>query len=377
MAAVSSETSDKIRIIGFFLTIAVVLHHAHNLQFATGNPDAWLRYLESVFHYGLRGLAVPFFFVCSGYFLCARDGFLRAWPAEVGKRARSLLLPFVLWSGGWILAMWALQSLPHLGACFGREAISLRDGRQVLDLMTLDPIPHPLWYMRDLFVLAIASPLALWAMRRWSTAVVWFVVAIGLYFSVPAIEVRESGDLLFFGAGVALAAHRGRIPRALARPPRAFSWGLLVASLALIGYHCWWVDTYHAECQWILNTAVIIGLPALWWTYDDGARYLRTAAMLAAADYALFIYMAHEPAVTIVRKSTLALAGESTSGLAAVWLGSAVAVMATAVAAATVLRRYVPAAYGVLTGGRLGAARNPPRLPEAAVAPAASALATG
>src|SRR4051812_1744404 len=87
--AVSAYVSDKIRIIGLLLTVVVVLHPAHDLQFADAAPQGWLRYAEESFHYGLRALAVPFFFVCSGWFLCDRGDVLRAYPRELGKRARS------------------------------------------------------------------------------------------------------------------------------------------------------------------------------------------------------------------------------------------------------------------------------------------------
>jgi succinoglycan biosynthesis protein ExoH len=362
--AVSKDTSDKIRVIGLWLTLAVVLHHAHNLQFAAAAPQEWLRYAEEFFHYGLRALAVPFFFVCSGWFLCDRADFLRAWPREVGKRSRSLLLPFLLWSGAWIVAMWALQRLPMLEEGFGRERISLADPWQVLDLMTLDPIPHPLWYMRDLFLLALASPAIVWLLRRRWGMVAWFAGSLALYYSVPSILVREVGDCLFFGAGVALALHKPRIPAT----PLGAELLLAFGCLGLIGYHCWWEDTRQEESQWIVNTAALLGLPALWLLYDRAPRWLRGPAMLAAADYALFIYMGHEPMVTLTRKLILHLTGETTAGLACAWLGAAFGVMGGLVVVAWVLRTHAPWLYGLLTGGRVGPARPAPAsVPPAAV----------
>jgi surface polysaccharide O-acyltransferase-like enzyme len=347
--AISASTSDKIRIIGLWLTIAVVLHHAHNLQFASGPIAAPLRYAEEFFHYGLRALAVPFFFICSGYFLCSRADFLSAWPGEVRKRVRSLLLPFVVWSAGWIVVLWALQQVPSLEGSFGRGRIELSDAAQVTDLMTRDPIPHPLWYMRDLFLLTLLSPAIVWLLRRgWGTAL-YFAGALAIFYSTPSIELRESGDFLFFGIGVVLAQRQAQSTAAYA------SLGPLlgIASFGLIAYHCWWVDTRHAETQWLLNTAALLGLPAIWLLYDRVEPWVRTAGMLVAADFALFIYMGHEPLVTLVRKAMVPVLGGGTAGLLVIWLGSASAVIGGLVLTAVILRQIAPGAYALLSGGRV------------------------
>lgn len=346
--SVSTVTSDKIKIIGLALTLVVVLHHAHNLQFASDTPAAPLRYAEYFFHYGLRALAVPFFFICSGFFLADRAEFLRAWPGEVRKRFWSLLVPFLVWSGGWLLALWCLERVPALAGSFGREHISLANSLQVLDFMTLDPIPHPLWYMRDLFLLAIASPAIIWLLRQRWGMFTYFAIAVTVYYSVPAIEMRESGDLLFFGIGAALAIHKPTVPM-VSTPMTA---GLCIMSFGLILYHGWWVDTYHAESQWILNTAALIGLPAIWSAYDRVAPWVRTTATLAAADFALFIYMGHEPLVTLVRKLAVGSLGTSTAALTVIWLGSAFGVTIVLVLTAMLLRRWLPPVYAVLSGGR-------------------------
>ena len=367
-AAVTSYTSDKIKIIGLILTIAVVFHHAHNLQFASGHPNAAVRFTESFFHYGLRGLAVPFFFVCSGYFLCARANFTAAWPGEIRKRTRSLLVPFLVWSGGWIVVMWILQSIPQLAPYFGRDQISMSHPAQIVDLMTFDPIPHPLWYMRDLFLLTLLSPLVVWAMsRRWSAAI-YLTGAAALYYSVPSIEVREAEDLLFFGLGVGLAVKQWTVPAV----PRAVAWSLLFAGLALISYHAWWVDTRHQESPWILNTAVLFCLPGIWWSYDSVATWLRVPAMLAASEFALFVYMGHEPLLTIMRKGLLRLSGETSVGLVTVWAGTGLAMVLGLSLVAWMLRTWLPGIYGLLTGGRLKRLGTPARSP----APAAVGIST-
>ncbi|MBA2482562.1 MAG: acyltransferase [Planctomycetes bacterium] len=347
--AISAYTSDKIKILGLILTVFVVFHHAHNLQFATSEIHAGVRYTESFFHYGLRGFAVPFFFIASAYFLCARSGFLRAYPGEVRKRVSSLLVPFVVWSAGWLLVMMALQSVPALGGSFGRETISFADPVGIVRLLTLDPIPHPLWYMRDLFLLAILSPLIVALLSTRTGAVAYVAGSLALWYSVPSIQQREVQDLFFFGVGAWLAIHQPKIPAV----PLGAKLFLLAGSLGLIGYHCWWVENKQVETQFLLNTGVLLGLPALWLLYDDVAEYLHTPRTVRASEYALFIYMAHEPTLSLVRKAMIMVTGGGSAALAVVWIASGTLIIAGAVATAWLLRTYAGPVYGVLTGGRV------------------------
>ncbi|MBA3707430.1 MAG: acyltransferase [Planctomycetes bacterium] len=362
---VSSATSDKIKILGLILTLFVVFHHAHNLQFATASVHPLVRGIESFFHYGLRGLAVPFFFICSAYFLCARRNFTSAYPGEVRKRVGSLLVPFLVWSCGWVLVMFAMQSIPALAPMFGRDVISFAHPLDVLRLVTLDPIPHPLWYMRDLFLLAILSPLIVWVLSSRVGSVLYAAGSLALWYSVPSIQLREAQDLFFFGVGAWIAIHRPQVPVV----PMWAKLVLLGGSIGLLSYHCWWVDARGEEQAFLLNTAVLLGLPAIWLLYDDVAGTLRTPRLLAWSEYALFIYMAHEPALTIVRKGMIGYTGSTSTALLVVWAASGTLVIACAVAAAWILRTFVPSAYAILTGGRV------PRRPVSAVAdPAVPAI---
>ena len=90
----TKETSQKIKNMGFICALFVVsIHidwHADESQLLW-----WGRQLIKS---GIAGIAVPFFFVVSGYFLAAHfdeDGW---WKRENQKRIRTLIVPFMFWS---------------------------------------------------------------------------------------------------------------------------------------------------------------------------------------------------------------------------------------------------------------------------------------
>lgn len=347
MAAVSDYTSDKIRILSLLLTVVIIFHSAFNLQMATGPIPAWIRYLEHSIHYGIRGMAVPFFYICSAYFLCARPRFITAWPHEVAKRVPSLLVPFFLWSGLWVLAMWTLQSIPSIGGHLGRERIA--SFGQVVDLMTLNPIPHPLWYMRDLFLLTLLTPLIIPLLRSNLGASAYFIGSAALWFSFQSIHQKEAQDLFFFGIGAWLALRRPVIP-VIPRPGKI---ALAVVSLALFAWNCWWVDTRQAENPFIFNPAILLGLPALWLLYDDAAHLLRTPAMLRLSGYALFLYVAHEPLIAILRKASVSVLGNGPGALLTIFVCQTSVVIGALLLIGWILRTYVPWLYSPLVGGRV------------------------
>lgn len=351
--AIDAYTSDKIRVIGLLLTLIVILHHATNLQF--GDPGtAWFA-AQAAFHHGLRALTVPMFFVLSAWFLCAKTDFGAAWPGEVRKRSATLLAPFLAWSALWLVALWALQWTP-LGARMGREAISFADPLQIARLLVIDIIPHPLWYLRDLFVLTLCAPVIVWLLRRsWGLAA-YFAGATAVLYSAQSFTVREIGDLFFFGLGAALAIHRPR----LETPPRWARVVLYATVAALLAGNCWWVRRFDEESIPLLHTAAILGVPAVWLAYDDARRWLHRPALIRASALAIVLYLGHEPLVTIVRKALLTATGTTPMALGLVWLATATLVTAGIAAAAWAAGRWCPAVLATLTGGRSAPRTVPP-----------------
>ena len=141
---------------------------------------------------GLCCLAVPFFFTVSGYFLSRHFDERGWWLRETGKRATSLLLPYLFWCLAFfvferagIAAVKAgsadafLQSLrfpaSKLAAAFGLR-------------MDMTPGLVPVWYIRALLVIVLVSPLMA-CMSRFR---------YGAALSAAA----------FFGVYVALSPHR-------------------------------------------------------------------------------------------------------------------------------------------------------------------------
>lgn len=194
MTQLSRELSNKIANMSFVCALMVVFIHLHFGE----NPTPSMRIVERVIDGGFCRMAVPFFFVVSGYFLgrhCAEEGW---WKEAVVKRIRSILVPFVLWA---LLSQ--LVAMP-LAFCANKIAgralfanIPLFSSR-IVEVFGLDffhyPTLVPLWYLRSLFIFVVLS-FALWPMLKKA----WFVVIPALYF-IP----RFGSDMAFFSLGLSL-----------------------------------------------------------------------------------------------------------------------------------------------------------------------------
>lgn len=152
----------------------------------------------------LTKVVVPVFYIISGYLFFANVGRwdVRAYRGKLLRRARTLLLPYVLWN-----VLMAVK----LGATgwgvlwvFWRSAGVQTDWTGGVQLMTA-PANMPLWFLRDLMVVSVLSPLVYVAVRRLG----WWLLALlgGYYLSgvcafVPGVSACS---VFFFTLGAFLS----------------------------------------------------------------------------------------------------------------------------------------------------------------------------
>ena len=118
---------------------------------------------EAFGHWGVFNVAVPFFFVCSGYFLGNHIGEEGWWKRECSKRIISIVVPFFIWSV--VFAFLPLVAVFSSNLIHGRIA-SITVGSSLwfwVQILGLSPFTYPgfaqLWYLRTLFLFVLISPL--------------------------------------------------------------------------------------------------------------------------------------------------------------------------------------------------------------------------
>ncbi|HPF90665.1 MAG TPA: acyltransferase [Flavobacteriales bacterium] len=350
--------SDKIRVISLITMVLLTLVHAYTYPSNTfhGQVLSWdglnfgIQYLVSQ---GLSRFRVPMFFILSGYFfhravLRPGDGFL----PQFQKRLRTIALPYLLWSIAGFLLYLLMQWPASMRGLFPNNPVWGLSAVQVLNKILLDPIPYQLWFLRDLMVLFALSPLFIFLIPRVG-AWVLLPAAITWWFEIDLV-VLANESLPFYLAGAWLFMRGPSEAPALTTGQRrtlVASWMvLLVVKTAVVLFNV--VDADVVRVMHKLST--VLGLAAVWVWYDlvVGEGDVRGSFLFKLSAYSFFLYAAHEPLITVVKKSLFLLVGDSPLTALAIYVVAPLVTMVICFSAAAWLSRHVPVLYGYFTGGR-------------------------
>lgn len=200
---ISKEASQRIRNMSVVCAMLVVAIHI-------GWPHDEICFTWFVYNFitcGIARIAVPFFFVVSGYFLSAHFQEEGWYCKEVGKRIYSLVIPFFLWGVVAFVSVMPLSIIADLIAHrpFGTN-IQLGDGRWIHMLgFDVDRTPGltPLWYVRCLFFFVLFAPMfkfLVFRFKGWWLGVAFLVALIYNSIRIPT-EFLPEGEHEPFWSG--------------------------------------------------------------------------------------------------------------------------------------------------------------------------------
>lgn len=300
---------------------------------------------------------VPLLSMVSGWlFFSFETNVRQACFTRIGRRFKSLYLPLVLWNLLYLALLWLLFTvdaqhplLSEMNLTFG-EASPLDYINAVFGL-TDHPIGFQFWFVRDLFVSILVSPL-LWLMLRYipwisalalglvwlsdfdlwiffRTDVVFFFFLGGLLrMRKESLTVNISTALALLGLYVILVAARTFAPYFVEGTP--FALDLATRAMRLIGVvACWGVFQYVAVSRW----GGII------------ARY---------GGFAFFLHALHYPLLAAIKIELWALVpAETDTWMLVHYAVSVIVTVAIGIAAGLALNRFAPNSFAFLNGGRL------------------------
>ena len=198
-----SRTIDWLR---FPMAVAVVmLHHSTTLMLDATGP---LKSLCIIFQEGICRLAVPCFFFISGYLFFNRlhSWDWSVWTGKIKSRAKTLLLPYLLWNLVAFFAYWLFAraqgqpvSLQEQFARNGGFSIFWGIGGGIPLGIRAVPIDGPLWFIRDLIVFTLLTPVIFKALQ-WTR--IWGAAALAVIFLFVPGYIPEG--FVFYVAGAAL-----------------------------------------------------------------------------------------------------------------------------------------------------------------------------
>lgn len=321
----------------------------------------------------LTRAAVPVFFVISGYyFFFHTDSFnLHTYKQKLSKRARTILLPYMLWNILSVLqtvalkvGAWAVKGKPlggvadYLASLGGLRMFwssSTWPGVTTLwgeELTNTGPVLLPFWFLRDLMVFFLLTPAIYWLIKRmgaWLFPPLVLCYLTGFWPRIPGF----SASILFFAFGAYMAVGG----RSVVAWCRRWRWPALAALAGLTPAMVIYESNYTpAGCAIypFFIIAAAVGYIAL---ADTLMRRGLAAPHPRLSRATFFIYALHPFLLGYIGRAVF-------RGLAAVlpaapWpLAAACYLLTPALCIAlcyclyTALARSMPRTLGVLTGGR-------------------------
>jgi len=320
-----NESSLRLKLLRFPPIIGVIYIHGYATtvnyaggEIGTTNINALTDFTRVLISQGLARLAVPLFFLISGYLFFANFRWSQqTYVKKILTRLRSLLIPFLFWNilGLAIVALAqaipAIQFMPYFTGENNNVIANFTGFDYLNNILGLKwyPIAYHFWFIRDLMLLVLLAPAIAVILRFaplpyfivlfmcWVSGVwpLYEPIIMGWVFGVWPIVLPAAMGLFFFSAG-AFCAIKGKSLFALdSYGPAACLVYVPILLVDVIWYTAWFNVYLH-------RTGLVVGIVAALYTTKLALRHERLTNLIAGLGGAsFFVYAAHEPLLRIIR----------------------------------------------------------------------------
>jgi surface polysaccharide O-acyltransferase-like enzyme len=303
---------------------------------------------------------VPLLSMISGWLFFSFAADPNARPAtalayRIRRRFTSLYLPLVFWNAFFLLLMSALFGL-FPGDSLLRElnvdflTAGWLDYVNAVFAVSAHPIGFQFWFVRDLFLTVLVSPL-LWALLR--AAPLAGGVALGMaWITGNDLWIFFRTDVLFFFYLGGLIRTRGWLVEIGWRATLTFL-ALYVAMVALRTAAPALIEEHTALLTAATRAMRLFGVVACWGLFLQIAPTRAGATVARYGGLAFFLHAAHYPLLAEIKILLWPLLPAETDGWMLAHYGASVLVtVAVGLCAAILLARLNPKGFAVLNGGR-------------------------
>lgn len=342
----TKEESDRIRIIKWMAIVMVVFLHAYTTEvsFADGKNAAalpeWLLLLETGVSQVISRCGVPIFFLLSAVLLFHSN---RSYGEVIRKKAKTLLVPYLIWNSFWIAVFAVLQSLSFTAPYFSGSntpilQCSVKEWFGLYGIGQEYPQCYPLWFMRDLMAVVLLFPLIKTVAKRHPNT----VLCLGMALSILPFFFWGKSALAWFLIGAAVV-QKGTL-------------------MIFDNYSVGWIGAIYFVCAAaalfienpiIRNISVLVGI--VFWLRLSKEIYVREKLrqiFLRLSEWVFMIYVLHEMTLSSVRKLCFRLLPAKPLFWLLEYLLIPIGVMAGCILAGIIFKKVLPKWYRIATGER-------------------------
>jgi hypothetical protein len=324
---------------------------------ATGINSAILFFFFSV---------VPLLSMISGwlFFSFPPDDARAALKKRILRRSKSLYLPLVVWNAAYLAALYAVFWVnPHASVFTHLNRLNMdfstagwREYGNALFAVTSEPLAFQFWFVRDLFVTVLISPILWLAIRHtpWTGAVALCVIWLGGW--SMGIFIRSDVPFFFYMGALIRRKHMPTTIPLRATLGLIMLYVTLACLRALAPYavptaadlvNPLWLDVATRAMR-------IIGVLACWGTLYRLAQTRWGERIAEFGGLAFFLHSAHWPLLAIVKAMLWRLMPQDTDAWMLVHYAASVSLtVMIGLGLGIALASKAPKVFALMNGGRL------------------------
>ena len=312
---------------------------------------------------------VPLLSVISGWLFFAFLGERDTDPAaalstRIRKRFFSLYLPLVTWNSLYLLALIVLHVFVPGHSLFASlnvhfDTAGLREYANAVFAAERHPIAFQFWFVRDLFVTVLLSPVWWLLLRR---VPYLGALALGVAWLVEYdMEIFLRPDVAFFFYLGGLIRAKGFDVK-LSRRAIYWAFATYCAFVALRAFAPYVFEASSPLLALFTRAMRLVGVVACWGLFLRLAASRIGPGLARWGPLAFFLYATHFPLMAEIKLQLWKLLPEANDFWMVVhYVASVSLTVAISLGVAVLLSRYVPDVFALLNGGRVPAA--PPSSP--------------
>jgi fucose 4-O-acetylase-like acetyltransferase len=360
--------SQKFKFYSFLSMFLLVYVHGYNLNDSylqpftvVQEPLTFTAFFEYFTANGLFRFRIPMLFAISGYLFALGDE--QAFLKRIGKRTKTLLLPYLIWSAFALLLTFLWQQYPITSqAVFNSRLDQFGDNRPyteigwkgMLERWLLVPVAFQLWFIRVLFFYNLLYPLLKKAVLK--IPKIWFPIAIFLWLSMFGLHFIEGEGLLFFSLGIWLAKRNKDLtvePKWLKLKWVAPVFLLVCFAKSILAFY---VNPNLAGGILLLilhKTTIFSGFITVWFGCDALVKWCMNRQWFVwMSAFSFIIYAMHVPLINYTHQLVLPFIKNFVLYRLMDYLFLPMLVIGFSILTGACIRKLAPKLYGILTGGR-------------------------
>lgn len=294
--------SDVITWLRFPLILLIILLHCYSVQRMEGSHETYFKVLYP-FSLWLGETGVPGFFFISGFLFFLSK---KTYSQKLKTRVHTLLIPYLLWNLMLLILYLIAWTVGYPQDINGRsladytfiDYLRLFWDRGSFDNGNFVPLLCPLWYIRNLLIMSLLSPL-LYFIIRYARGT--FLIAVTIWWMMSYHNAFIPQTILFFSLGAYFSIFDINPLQMIFKQKKLFLFLFAILALSDIVCHTTFPTPINLQLH---RLSLIFNIPALLiladWCIQNGynSKLLPNAAFI--------VFCVHYPIVIILRKICIA-----------------------------------------------------------------------